>query len=192
MAALILSIPLACLAREEILAINGSEQFNQIPMNSGDYFEVDFTPTFDEINKLQLGLESEGLQGYCTISLWDKDKLEYQETVSLDNFNGNFQNISGNWELRRGKTYRLILEVDDIVQPMYIWVTADGVMPLNEYGELSINGHAVEGQLLTGVTYWTLPTSRKTQFFLVMTWFGVLVAAGYALWPKNIRFDTRK
>lgn len=178
-----LSISLTFLAREELLAINGMEQFVQISMNDGDHFKVDFTPTFDEIRGLNLGLQSDGIQGYCTISLWDEEQLEYQETIFLENFDMNFQSIGAHWKLHGGKTYRLALEVTDTVQPVYIWVTDNGAMPLSEYGGLLVNDHAVEGQLLTGITYWALPASRRTLIFVAMTWLGILLASTYALWP---------
>ena len=183
--AAVLSIPLALLAREKILVINGEGQFMQMSMDSGDYFEVEFSPAFDEIRGIDLGLQSDALQGYCIISLWDEDQLEYQETLFPGNFDGNFQDIGAHWKLHRGKTYRLVLDVADTDQPMYIWVTADGSMSLSEYGGLSVNGHTVAGQLLTAITYWALPTARKTQIFIAMTWMGVLLAIGYVLWPKE-------
>lgn len=185
LAAVILSIPLTLLAREDILAINGSVEFTQIPMNGGDYFEVDFTPTFDEIKGFSLGLESESDKGYCELTLWDDDELKYQGTFWLVDFDGNLQSVEARWKLDRRKTYRMTLEVNDTVKPIYIWVTENRAMPLVEYGELSMNNQAVEGQLLTSIIYWTLPTSRKIRFFIAMTWLGVLLACGYALRSKT-------
>lgn len=90
------------------------------------------------------------------------------------------------FELDHDKTYHIVLRVKDIGKPVYLWVTENGSMPLNEYGPLSVNGQTVEGQLLTGIMYRALPTSRKTLLFLAMTWMGVLLSCGYALWPRTM------
>lgn len=181
----VLSILLTLLAREEINELNGEEKFRTIPINSSNLFEVNFTPTFDEIVGFRLGLQSESDKGYCEITIWDTDILKYQETVWLEDFDGNLQNVEAHWRLDRDKSYRMVLEVKDTDGPVYLWVTENGAMPLAEYGELSVNGQIVDGQLLTGITYWALPVSRKTKLFIALTWMGVLLAGGYALWPKT-------
>ena len=181
----LLSIPLILFAREETPAINDYEEFRQIPVNSGDSCEVDFTPTFNEIRTFRLGMESGSEKGYCEVSLWDADELKYRETVRLEDFEGNFQNLEAHWKLNKEKTYHIVLEIKDADGPVYLWVTENGAMPLMEYGKLSVMGKAVEGQLQTEIKYWTLPASRKTRLFLIMSWAGVLLAGGYALWPRT-------
>lgn len=181
----VLSIPLTLLAREEIFTLNGDEQFRTIPMNCDDFSEVSFRPNFDEIVGFDIGLQSESDKGYCEITIWDADEIKYQETVWLEDFDGNFQHVEAHWQLNRDKSYRMVLKIKDTVELVYLWVTENGAMPLSEYGELSVNGQVVEGQLLTGITYWALPVSRKTQLFIALTWMGMLLAGGYALWPKT-------
>lgn len=185
LAAGVLSVPFILLAREEIPAMNDYEVFRQIPMNSGDYFEVEFTPTFDDINNFSLGLESEDDKGCCEIEIRNADELVCQKSILLKDFDGNLQSMETHFELDHDKTYHIVLRVKDIGKPVYLWVTENGSMPLNEYGPLSVNGQTVEGQLLTGITYRALPTSRKTLLFLAMTWMGVLLSCGYALWPRT-------
>lgn len=181
----VLSIPLTLLAREEIFTLNGEEQFRTIPMNCDDFSEVNFRPNFDEIVGFNIGLQSESDKGYCEITIWDADEVKYQETVWLEDFDGNFQHVEAHWRLDRDKSYRMVLKIKDAVGPVYLWVTENGTMPLSEYGELSVNGQVVEGQLLTGITYWALPVSIKTQLFIALTWMGILLAGGYVLWPKT-------
>lgn len=200
LAAGLLSIPPVFLAREDITAANDYEVFRQIPMNDGDCFEVEFTPTFDRIRDLCLGLESERdegerdeseenegeeVKGYCEIEIRDADGVKYQTAVRLKDFEGDLQSLSMDMELDHNSTYRVVCRVKDNDRPVLLWVTESGSMPLKEYGALSVNGQTVQGQMMTDITYRTLPPSRKTLIFLAMTWLGVFLVCGYAFWPRT-------
>lgn len=185
----ILSLPLMRLAREELSVMNGVEQFRRVQVERYGFLEVSFSPTFNEIHNFSLGLESVGREGYCQLTLWQGEEQKYQEIYSLENFSeGNYQVLDVNWRLNHRKTYRLTLEMIDTNEPVYVWVTENGAMPLIEYGELSLNGSTEEGQLLTGITYWCMPTSREFRLFLTLIWMGILLAVVCVLWPdlKNI------
>lgn len=183
--AAVLAVFLITFAREEKLAINGYEAFRQIPLQEGDFFEVAFTPTFDEIKGMGLGLEGGGTKGEYTLSLWDGDDLKYQEVYSVEDPANNYQTLKVNWKLDKRKTYRMRLTVEEADQPVFLWVTQKDAMPLMEYGQLTVNDRVEKGQILTGITYWTMPTSRKTQMFLVMTGMGAALASLYALCPAK-------
>lgn len=180
------SIPLARAAREELSVLNGGSQFRTISMESGEVLETEFSPTFGEIRGFNIGLESSGETGYCEVSLWRGDTLEYQEIYQVDEFGeSNYQRRDVKWKLNPRETYRLTVEIKETEQPVYVWVTDNEEMPLAEYGKLSLNGETESGQLLTGISYWGMPALREARLFLVMTWTGVLMSAGYALWPKD-------
>lgn len=180
------SLLLMSLARETISVLNGEYEYRRVALELGDGFEVCFSPSFNQITNFMLGLESESKNGYCEIKLWDAEDAIYQENLYLEDFDqGHLQWMNVRWKFNSKKKYRLTLEVADVLEPVYVWVSEDGAMPLTEYGELWINGRYEEGQLLTGITYWTLPPSRKTQIFLAMTWMGILLSVAYALWPSR-------
>lgn len=185
--AFLLSLPLTLLVPfEELLVINGSEQFRQLPMENNDLLEVEFTPTFDNIIEFGLGLQSAGKVGLCEVTLWEREQQLYQETFLVETFgDGNYHIKDTTWELVHGNTYRLTIEVKDTEEPILVWVTDNGTMPLTEYGELSVNGTTESGQLLTSIKYWRRPSLNGTLMFFSMTWTGILMSAGYALWPKG-------
>lgn len=173
------SVPLAFLAREELFVVNGEEEFIQIPLEQGRQIKVSFTPAFRVIKHLGLGLECSGTQGQYLITLWRDDVPEYQTTIPVGK-EGNMQNFDIDQELDRNHEYLLTVEVQDNDAPVDVWVTANGAMPLTEFGTLNLNGQSVEGQLLTGITYWCKPVSKMRLLFLAGSWTGLLMAAGYA------------
>ena len=108
----------------------------------------------------------------------------------MDEFGeSNYQRRDVKWKLKPRETYRLTVEMKETEQPVYVWVTDNGEMPLAEYGELTINGEPESGQLLTGISYWGMPALREARLFLAMTWVGILSAIGYALWPLNKKIN---
>lgn len=187
-AAFLLSLPLTLLVPfEELLVINGSEQFRQLMMENNDLLEVEFTPTFDNIIGFGLGVQSAGRGGVCEVILWEGMQQLYQENFLLENFrDGNYQTRETEWELEHGNTYRLTMEVKDTEEPIFVWITDNGAMPLAEYGELSVNGISESGQLLTGINYWRRPSLNGTLMFFAMTWTGILMSAGYAICVSDL------
>lgn len=174
-----------CLTREEFTVLNGYEQFTQFPMEKDDILEAEFSPTFDKLLSFDIGLQSTGNTGYCELTLWEGDTPKYQERFPLEDFgDSNYQLKGVTWELDHKTTYRLTVEAKDTEETIYVWVTDNGAMPLTEYGVLSIDGVRVDGQLLTGITYWHMPVSGWRRLFLVMTWIGVLMTIEYVLWSQ--------
>ncbi|MCH5342888.1 MAG: hypothetical protein J1E64_02530 [Acetatifactor sp.] len=184
------SVPLGRTAREELSVLNGQAQFRRISMAKDEFLETSFSPTFGEIRGFNIGLESSGETGYCEVSLWRGDTLEYQEIYQVEKFGeSNYQRRDVKWKLNPRETYRLTVEIKETEQPVYVWVTDNGEMPLAEYGGLSVNGEPESGQLLTGISYWGMPALREARLFLTMTWVGILSAIGYTLWPLNKKIN---
>lgn len=177
--AVLISAPLALIAKEDVRATNGPEAFQRIPME--EKLEAEFTPTFSIIRSFGLGLECAEETWQYKVGIWEGDVLKYQETISAgDGEEANYRETEVLWRLRRGKTYTLTVEAAGSDAPIYVWVTKDGNMPLIEYGNLLVDGELTAGQMLTGITYSDragVPEGMK--FFLILTWTGIIMAAVY-------------
>ncbi len=183
----ILSLPIPHFAREELHVINGAEQFQTISMLQGEQLEVSFSPTFNDIEEIRLGLQALNDTGFCKVSLWNGDKLLYSEQLDLSTFGeSNFQQLKNAWHLNHEITYKLLIEIESATEPVYVWITENGSMPLTEYGDIYINGVKKDGQLLTGLTYWGMPALRSTRIFIIMTWIGILTVCAYVFLPSSI------
>ena len=165
------------LAREDLLVLNGYAEYDQISLRDGDQVKVAFTPSFNEIKEVSLGLENKGSkEGRCEISLWNADTLLYQEILPVKEFEGNLQGKEVEWTLEKGKTYLLDLKMEDITKAVNLYVTSNGEMPLAEYGDLRLNRQTIAGQMLTGIVYSAMPNSKYMKLFIVATWMGILLA----------------
>lgn len=192
-AASLLALPMALGAREELLVMNGEAAFEQIRMEKS--LEIGFTPTFQRIEDLGLGLECAGAEGEYRISLWEGEACRYQYTMDIAGWNeGNYHTLNETgWKLDKGKEYRLTVEAVGNTEPVYVWVTAAGEEPLSEYRNLRVDDAEQSGQILSGITYWCRPVSRLTLVFLELTWIGIWMAAIHVFCPQNgIRIKDRK
>lgn len=175
--AALLALPMVLGAREDLFAINGQAAFEQVQMEKT--LEMCFTPTFDRIKGLGLGLECAGAEGEYLISVWEGEECRYQYTADIAEWNeGNYHILDEiDWKLDKRKEYRLTVEAVGNTEPIYVWVTAGGAEPLLEYRNLKVDDTEQEGQILSGLTYWCRPASKFTWVFLELTWVGILVAA---------------
>ena len=168
-------------AREDISVTNGTGNFRQVPM--AERLEMEFVPSANIVEAIHLGLECESTQGYYEIKVWEGDKLKYQNTFRLaDSKGGHYHEIVTWWALKQGKTCRVTVEAADTGAPVSVWLTEAGDMILPELGEVSVDGAQTGGQLLMGLRYLdrnTVPKERR--IFLVLTWTGIFLAAGYML-----------
>lgn len=183
-AAVLLSIPLMLLAREDSVALNGYAEFKTIPIPQDAIVEAEFKPAFDRISRLDMGMECQGTQGEYEITLWDGEKAKYREVIRVRDDSGAlfgeyYHEMNVSWRLNTKRTYRLTVEVKNNDAPAYLWVTENKRGPLAEYGSLAVGGEAVEGQPLSAIFYHYLPLSKRTLLFLSLTWTGILAAAIY-------------
>ncbi len=173
---------MARLAREELLIVNGGEEYRQIPMERNEVLEVVFVPSFDRIQEIGLGLQCEDTEGEYLITLWDGETWEYQITIPVSAGEGtNYLAENVDWKVEHGKEYRLTVEAQGNETPVYVWATENGVMTLAEYGRTKIGGKEINGQLLAGIRYWCRPISKRRLLFLAVSWFGLLTAICSAL-----------
>lgn len=181
-AAVLFSIPFTLLLREDLLVVNGYVGFKTIPIEQNVIVEAEFTPAYNDILSLGLGLECPGTQGEYEIILWDGGEPEYREVIPIGKDpeappDKHYHLLEVQWKLRAKKTYRLTIEVKGNDAPACLWVTEDRQGPLGEYGSLTVGGEIVEGQPLSEVLYHCLPPSKKTLLFYSLTWTGILAAA---------------
>lgn len=182
-AAAVLSLPLSLFVKEKGVVMNGGGDLEAVRLDN--ILEAEFKPTFDVIKGFGIGLECADLSGEgYTLSLWDGDVLKYQTTSQMTNNHDynydNYQYRNVSWMLDRNKTYRLTVEVADMNEPVYLWVTE---APLIEYGALSVDGTVVNRQPLTGIHYFDRAfVGKETLLFVAITWVGILVSAAYTLW----------
>ncbi|MCH5341850.1 MAG: hypothetical protein J1E01_10310 [Acetatifactor sp.] len=175
-ACFLLAFPLAMSHREDLSVMNGEEEYRKILLEQGETLEVPFTPTFNQIKNLGLGLESVGGTGEYEISLWDGDRLKYRLSIPVWNSEeGHYKGFDVDWKLNHKKTYRLTIAVHDNPNDTNVWVTT-GSMPLAEYGELRVGDSAMPGQMLTGIVYWCRPLEKSNFLFLVFSWMCALAA----------------
>ena len=176
------AVLMARLAREELLIVNGGEEYRQIPMERNEVLEVVFVPSFDRIQEIGLGLQCEDTEGEYLITLWDGETWEYQITIPVSAGEGtNYLAENVDWKVEHGKEYRLTVEAQGNEKPVYVWATENGVMTLAEYGRTKIGGKEINGQLLAGIRYWCRPISKRRLLFLAVSWFGLLTAICSAL-----------
>ncbi len=175
----ILSLGLACTARENVSAHNGTLSFINKSVEEECIFSMDFVPTFSEIETFGFGLGNpEAIAGKCIVSVYrDSEKL-YEESVDLAEFTENeYYSFKTNWKLKHGEQYRLEYNVqpenNGPATGIYIRVTENGEMPLIEYSDMKIGESAVNGQILTGILYSCRPTDKFRLIALILTWMGV-------------------
>ena len=183
----LLAFPLAMCAREELVVINGEEEYRQILLERGEIVEVPFKPTFNQIKNFVLGLESAGMTGEYEISLWEGEQLKYQCNIPVHDIEGEYiRQLDVDWKLDHKKTYQLMIVARDNPEDTYVWVTK-GTTPLTEYGELQVGDTMVAGQLLTGVTYWCRPLAKTRLLFLILSWIGACAAISFTFLHPGYR-----
>lgn len=178
-----MALLLTQLSREEFSVLNGGSSFQEVEV--ADSVEMSFTPDFNEIRNLHLGLSCEGTEGQYEIILWEEGTPKYQKEILIADCEGNFQGLEVSWKLRRHKNYRLTVKIQGNDEVVYAWVTDQGEMPLAECTDLLLDDTVSQGQLLMGITYWGLPVSKKMILFIYMTWVGILLAGVYTFTPRK-------
>lgn len=172
----------ALFAKEGISVTNGTGSFRQVQME--EKLAAEFVPSFNTVADIHLGLECESTQGQYEIELWEGDRLKYRNILRLaDSRGGHYHELITWWVLKHGETYLMTVEAAGTGAPVSVWLTEEGDMILPELGEVSVDGAETGGQLLMGLGYLdrhAVPVER--QIFLVLTWIGIFMAAGYTIY----------
>lgn len=177
---------LSLLAREEIFVTNGDREYRQVELKE-EACEMSFTPTFPVVKSFGLCLRTEADGGRCNITISDGERELYREQIDLEAYGNNtYANIPVHWRLKKGGDYRMRLAVEGADAEVALLVTADGELPLNEYGEVTIEEDGQDAQILASLTYSYRPLSHFTLFFLAMTWTGILFAACMVLIKSDL------
>ena len=173
----------ACMAREDILAINGGAPVEDVALPEGEVLEASFTPTFTHIVEMGFGIKSQSREGTCEFSL-EKDGEEiYHLSAPITDFQKiSYCSFPVDWRLDSQTPYTLKVWVQGIDEEVYAVVTQEGEMVLTEYGALSVGEDEMESQLVTGITYRARPMSRQTLLFLTLTWMAVAACAAASLY----------
>ena len=172
------SCGLALTAREEVFAMNGECSFREIELKSGQSITAKFVPTFSEIKEIGFGVRNLGTTGECVISVYSGDRKRQEKHISLSNYGENvYYSFPVKWKLKHGKSYTLEMHMDSRDGEISLLVTENGELPLIEYSEMTIDGTAVGGEFLSGITYRCLPIDKKVLMLYALAWFQVLGAA---------------
>lgn len=140
-----------------------------------DTVRMSFIPSFPQISNISIGTSSEGGDaGEYKISLLDEESILYEYYVPVYEWaQGNVHKLPVDWKLIAGKHYTLQITQIETDGDTYLWVTADGLMPLKEYGETAIGEELLPGQMLTEIVYWCRPVGIYNCLFWTLTLMGV-------------------
>lgn len=164
-------------AREQIWVHNGNVESIQVELPQDVALQTVFVPTFSEIEKVGLAVATESTNGSYELLLMQNDEVLYRESIEMAAFeDGTYHDIPVEWKLKKGQEYLLELYARDTNQPVFAIVSAQGMMSMNELKALSLGGNPIEGQPIMGITYNTLPVSKKTLLFLYATWVAITMA----------------
>lgn len=175
----------AFLARDDIWATNGYASYQGIMLSGQDVLSQEFRPTFPRIKEFGICANPSAESGMIEITIWEGENAIGRESFSLKGWGEEaYHTIPVDWKFRRNGSYVLelrLLENDGTVE---ILATEGGESPLSEYGILRLNGENMEGQLISGITYWHYPTSKRFLLYLAFTWAGVLSCAALVLYAS--------
>ena len=181
----ICSFGLSFFAREDIVASNWAEDYDEFVLEEGNTLNVSFSPSVNTVKDFGIGLKSDSAKGQCIVSLFDGEELLYEETILLEELGTKtFVSIPISWKLASGKEYLMQMNVSNTNGQVYALVTKQGNMPLLEYGEAFIDELSTGGQPISNITYSYRPLSKATILFLTVSWMGVL--AGVLLEVKQV------
>lgn len=147
---------------------NGNYAANRIALEEGAWVEESILPRHDEIYGVNLGIGAEGDKGEFLIEFYGADNLIYEKTVPAAELEG-----AGFYELpvkfrTKGQEIRMRISVSGCEESAAYVLVTQGEMPLTECSELSLNGEALGGQMIQGITYWWFYGKKEcANFFFV-------------------------
>lgn len=171
------------LLRDEYLVHNGTySNFTIVEMDRT--VSMDFVPGYSEMKSLYLGFSVENeTEGSCKVQLSSGGSVLEEIELQLSKYaTGNMQKIDVDWKLGAGQPYKLHIEPRDVKGVVYLWVTSDGILPLDEFGEAYMGEDALGGQMLAGVTYWCTPQVKTIRVLFALTFTGICMMLLYACW----------
>lgn len=181
------SVGLPFLAREEIVAINGSLPYTEKRLSGDMTLESEFVPTFDRIVSIGFCFLAER-ESRVEVTLWQGTEVVDSHVFVVNAKDENaYYTTDTDWKLEAGAVYQIKMAVQD-GGSVNVLVTEPEYMPLSEYPRFALGGLAQEGQLISGISYRHFPLSKRFLAFLACTWFGILIAAaltGYSFFERR-------
>jgi len=154
--------------RESVPLSNGGEVPRHILLEPEGKIEVTFTPAYSGINEFLLCTNSESTTGYYQVSVYHEGKELYVERFHVSEFaTSSFRSFKVDWKVKAGQQYEIIIKAIDTNADVYAVITEEGSMPLQEYGNLRVNGKAYKSQPSSGFTYWCLPPDGRTNILVI-------------------------
>lgn len=185
----------AFLAREEVRTTNAQHPAEMRELEPGGVLEYTFVPAFSKITNLCVCLEAEQPEGMLEISIAREGEVLWVENVELGDFVENsYRNVPVEWNLRPGEEYKIQYKVTGNDGLVRVTIVGPENEPLEEIGQVVLNGEQVSGQPAVIFSYWTHPLSKKRLLFLACSWFGVLAGTavtGYTA-AEELRRRKRK
>ncbi len=191
--AVVMAAGLTLSMRENIVAFDGSVEYDKVVLQEGSAAKMNFTPTFSDINSLTLCMSTEGDEGAYEILVRLGEEVLYAEQIPVSAFGGGtYTSVAVDWNLKAGTIYTLEIRQEGTTNPVYLLMTKPDVMPLNEMREVTIDGQRVEGQPVMGFTYHALPTSRVKLGYHFVCYSALSLAVILAIWALVEETKTKK
>ncbi len=166
------------LAREEIEATNAQCPSEQMELAQGETLEFTFEPTYSEIRNLCVCLEADETAGMLEVTVSGQSEALYCETVPIDKFEeSGYHYLPVKWDLQAGESYTVRYRVIKNDGPVRLAVTEPGNTPLQEIGQVVLNGEVTVGEPVVIISYWNRPVVKRRLAFLTLSWTGVLSGA---------------
>lgn len=170
---------LSFLAKENVRGFYGDDN-QELPIGEGDIYEIEFTPTFDNIKEIGFCLHGDDLEkGYYHVEVVDNGEICYQLEIPLSNYGQTYYESSVDWHLDPKKKYILRCYVEEVgSKKIRLLLTKDGEMPLTEFGKTTLNGklRQIDTEPLSGIEYHTIVRSRLTKIYLAIVCGGYFTA----------------
>lgn len=178
----VLSYGLMLQVRDEYTRLNGGSDFVQVELH--DLGIMNFTPIYSEITSFYVGVSVEnGSKGTLQIELLDQGEVIDEIEMSFSEYQeGNFHEISRQWNLETNHTYELAIQPIDNDGEVYLWVSSEDTLPLQEFGTVEIDNQISSGQMLTSISYWCAPVARSSRLFYTITFVGIFMMMIYSGW----------
>jgi hypothetical protein len=183
------------LDKDQVFAHNGYCDSEVIELREGDYIEQVFTPTYRKTSFINLGLQTEETGGYHIeiyskpddeCSLQNQGIIFQQFITGSEIIDSGFAEIPTNLSFTKDQTYIIRITVGGTGVLGHVTVTRNGEAPLMEFGQLTVNGSPLPGQVIGGINY--LKLHNKLPFMMDLYAgigiFGAIFLIGYYFYER--------
>lgn len=183
---------LALTARETLQVHNGGAETVEVQLTTASCIEATFVPTFSKITQIGTIFYADEPNGVCEIAVSKDGEVLYQEQIPMEQFaESAYSAIEVDWRLKARESYDMTIRLAGATGEVGTALTLPGMMPLNEFQNVIVDGQDVGGQPIVGLNYHCLPMSKLTILYLAC-WFGcgvavVLLGAAGLLVDKRVR-----